>query len=130
VYVGDRVRFCAAAAPIELHAFPGAEIRIGNDVRIEGGASIEAHRSVTIGDGAVIGAFCKIIDNHLHLVRGDRRRRPRSSPVVLEANVILGRRAIVLPGARLRSGTVVPAGALVRRLALADDDDALPSPGA
>jgi len=115
VYVGDRVRFCAAAAPIELHAFPGAEIRIGSDVRIEGGTSIEAHRSVCIGDGAVIGGFCKIIDNHLHLVRGDRHQRPVSLPVVLEPKVVLGRRVIVLPGAHLNGGTVVAAGTLVRR---------------
>jgi acetyltransferase-like isoleucine patch superfamily enzyme len=131
VYVGDRVRFCAAAAPIELHAFPGAEIHIGNDVRIEGGASIEAHRSVVIGDEVVIGAFCKIIDNHLHRVRGDRHQRPESAPVVIEAKVTLGRRAIVLPGAHLRSGAVVAPGALVRRPALEGPEASpYPSPGA
>jgi acetyltransferase-like isoleucine patch superfamily enzyme len=115
VLLGDRVRLCAGSAPIELHAFPGAELRIGNDVRIEGGTSIEAYRSVTIGDGAVIGAFCKIIDNHLHTVGGDRHRRPDSFPVVIEENVVLGRRVVIFPGAHITRGTVVPTGTVVRR---------------
>ncbi len=119
VRIGDRVQLRAGVTPIELHAFPGAEICIGHDVVIEGGVSIEAHRSVTIGDGVVLEGFCKIIDNHFHAVRGDRHRRPESSPVVIEAGVTVGRRAIVLPGAYLPAGTVVSAGTLVRREARA-----------
>jgi acetyltransferase-like isoleucine patch superfamily enzyme len=115
VLLGDRVHLCAGSAPIELHAFPGAELRIGSDVRIEGGTSIEAYRSVTIGDGVVIGAFCKIIDNHLHTVGGDRHRRPDSLAVVIEENVVLGRRVVVFPGAHIPRGTVVPTGSVVRR---------------
>jgi acetyltransferase-like isoleucine patch superfamily enzyme len=115
VRLGDRVRLNAMGAPIELHAFQGAEIVIGNDVVIEGGVSIEAHGRVTIGDGVVLEGFCKIIDNHFHAVRGDRHRRPESSPVVIEPGVTVGRKAIILPGAHIRAGTVVRPGALVRR---------------
>jgi acetyltransferase-like isoleucine patch superfamily enzyme len=114
VRIGDRVTFDASTAPIELHAFPGAEIIIGNDVHLEGGASIEAYRSVTIGDGARLGGYCKVIDNHLHTVRGDRHRRPKSVPVIIEPGAHVGRRAIVFPGAVVTAGSAVRPATIVR----------------
>lgn len=117
VRIGNRVRFNAAVAPIELHTFDGAELVIGDDVCVNGGVSIEAHRSITIGEGVVLEAFCKIIDNHFHAVRGDRHRRPPSTPVVIGAGALIGRRAIVLPGAHVARDTVVRPGALVRAAA-------------
>jgi acetyltransferase-like isoleucine patch superfamily enzyme len=114
VRLGDRVRFNASSAPIELHTFDGAELCIGDDVCIEGGVSIEAHHSVTIGDGSVLEGYCMITDNHFHAAQGDRHRRPPSTPVVIEAGAIIGRRAIVFPGACVARGAVVRSGTLVR----------------
>lgn len=128
VRIGDRVRFNARSAPIELRALHGAEIRIGNDVCIEGGTSIEAHTLVTIGNGTVIDGFCKIVDSHFHSVRGDRHRRPESVPVIIEANVVVGRRSIILPGARIRSGTIIKPATVVPRAAVASAPPPAPSP--
>lgn len=114
VRIGNRVRFNASVAPIELHTFEGAELCIGDDVCMNSGTSIEAHRSILIGDGVVLDAFSKIIDNHFHAVRGDRHRRPASTPVVIGAGAVIGRRATVLPGAQVAPGTVVRSGTLVR----------------
>jgi acetyltransferase-like isoleucine patch superfamily enzyme len=114
VLVGDRVVFDASSAPIELHAGPGAEIVIGDDVQVAGGTSIEAQSSVTIGERCRIQAYSKILDNHFHPLRGDRSVRPASTPVIIESDVTLGRRAIVLPGARVRRGTNVLAVSVVR----------------
>jgi maltose O-acetyltransferase len=106
----------ARAAPIELCAHRGAEIRIGPGVRIEGGASLEAVSRIEVGAQAKLGSFCKILDNHLHLVGGwDRDRRPPSRPVVIEERAEVGARAILLPGARVGSGAVVPADAVISR---------------
>jgi maltose O-acetyltransferase len=116
IRVGDRVRFDAAAAPIELHTGPGAEIVIGHEVQVAGGTSIEAEESVTIGDGCRIDAFSKILDNHFHPLRGNRHVRPASSPVIIEAGATIGRRAIVLPGARVRRGAAVQPGTVFRGL--------------
>jgi len=55
------VPFDARAAPIELCAHAGAEIRLGLGVRIEGGASLEAASHIEIGAGAKLGSFCKIL---------------------------------------------------------------------
>lgn len=112
--LGDRVRFDASAAPIEIHAGPAAEIVIGDGAYIGSGASIEAQQSVHIGAGARLESFCKVIDNHFHPLRGDRHQRPASAPVVIDAGASIGHRAIVLPGTRVRQGATVPPGAVVR----------------
>lgn len=113
VVLGDRVVLDGSAAPIELHAEAGAEIIIGDDVRIEGGTSLEAARSIVVGARSVLGPYCKVLDNNRHPVAGDRHRRPPSVPVVIGEDAVLGPHSIVLPGAqlgravRLEEGTVV-----------------------
>jgi acetyltransferase-like isoleucine patch superfamily enzyme len=115
VHVAGGVVLDARAAPIELYAHGGAEIRIGAGVRIEGGASLEAVSRIEIGAGAKLLGFCKIMDNHFHPVGRDRHRRPPSRPVVVEEGAEVGARAILLPGARVARGAVVPPGAVVSR---------------
>lgn len=114
IRVGDRVILDGSSAPIELHAGPGAEIVLGDDVRVEGGAAIEAPRQVRIGARAHVGRFCKILDNHFHHV-GDREGRPESSPVIVEEEAELGARSILLPGAHVGRATVVRAGTVLAR---------------
>jgi len=115
VHVAGGVLLDARAAPIELCAHGGAEIRIGPDVRIEGGASLEAVSRIEIGAGAKLGSFCKIMDNHFHPVGRERHRRPPSRPVVVEEGAEVGARAILLPGARVGKGAVVPPGTVLSR---------------
>ena len=115
VHLADGVVLDAHAAPIELNAHTGAEIRIGPGVRIEGGASLEAVARIEIGAGAKLGSFCKILDNHFHLMGGERHRRPPSRPVVVEEGAEVGARAILLPGARIGKGAVVPPGTVISR---------------
>jgi acetyltransferase-like isoleucine patch superfamily enzyme len=114
VRLGDRVRIDARMAPVELHAGPGSELVIGNDVVIRSGTSIEARLGVTIGDGSSIDGFVRIIDNHLHVVVGDRREQPSSLRVTVGPDSRIGWRAILLPGARVAQGGVVVPGRIVR----------------
>lgn len=115
VYVGDRVVFDAADAPIELHAARGATIAIGDDCVLAGGASIDATGSITFGARCRVGAFCKAMDNHFHPLQGDRSVRPSAASVVVEDDVELGERAILLPGAHVGQGSRIGARAVVRR---------------
>lgn len=114
IHLGDLVRLEAGGAPIELHALDRAEITIGPGAVIEGGTSIEAVQRVSIGAGAHLGAFCKVLDNHFHAVSGDRSRPQASSPVVIGDGAVIGDRAILLPGTRIAAGQVVPPGAVLR----------------
>jgi len=115
VIVGDGVRLEAIQAPIELHAGPGAELRIEHGVVIEGGTSIEAMQSVRIGPNARIGAFVKILDNHFHRAEGEHSEQPASLPVVIDEGASVGPAAVVLPGSRIGRAARVGAGAVVSR---------------
>jgi acetyltransferase-like isoleucine patch superfamily enzyme len=114
VRLGARVILDGGAAPIELHVAEGAEIVLDDDVRVEGGVSIEAQRSVRIGARARVGRGCKILDNHFHRV-GCRDDRPQSVPVIVEEDAELGARVILLPGAHVGRSTVVRAGTVLGR---------------
>jgi acetyltransferase-like isoleucine patch superfamily enzyme len=116
VTLGNGVVFDALAAPVELrtHA-PGAEIVIGDGVRIESGASIEAVESVRIGARSRIGRFAKVMDNHFHPLLGDRHARPDSGPVRIGADADIGARAVVLAAAQVGNGSRVRAGAVLTR---------------
>ncbi len=115
VFLGPRVLLDGRMAPVELYALERGEIRVGADVRIGPGTSIEALERVEIGDGARIGALCKILDSNFHPVGANRFGDVASLPVMVGAGATVGARCILLPGcvvppgARVRPGTVVAA---------------------
>lgn len=115
VTTGQGVVFRGGEQGIELQMEPGAELVIGNDVTIGPGTSIEVSERIEIGDGCRIGAFCKLLDNHLHPVRGSRLYRPESVPITLGANVVVEDYAVILPGAQIGEGAVIGRGAVVSR---------------
>lgn len=115
IRIGDHVVFDGSFAPIELHAWKGASITIDDACRIDGGASIEATQSIRLGARARIGAFCKVMDNHFHPLFGNRHARPSARPVVVEQDVELGARSVLLAGAHVGRGANVRAGSVVSR---------------
>jgi acetyltransferase-like isoleucine patch superfamily enzyme len=115
VQCGEGVVLDARRAPIELHVGRGAVLMLGRNVRIEGGTSIEAMERVELEEGAVIGAWSKILDNHFHPVEGDRDHRPTSAPVRIGAGVVVGERCIVLPGTRIEDGARLGPGVVIGR---------------
>jgi maltose O-acetyltransferase len=113
IWIGHGVRLVGRRAPIELRAHPGGAIVIEEGAVLEDGVSIEATDSVRIGRRARIGAFCKIIDNHFHRTTGDRDDRPDAVPVIIAEDVVIGPRAVLLPGAEIGAGaTLGPAGVI------------------
>jgi len=114
VVFGQRVTLDASCAPIEIHAFAGAEIELGDDAVIEGGTSIEAMRSIRIGAGCRVGMNCKIIDGHFHAMDGHRGDLVPAGRVILEAGVVLGPSSIVV-AAHVGEATFVAARAVVTR---------------
>lgn len=115
ITIGDRVFFDGELAPIELYAWAGASIVIGDDSYLGGGTSFEATSSITLGARTHLGGFCRLMDNHFHPVVGDRHVRPAPRPVVVEDDVIMGARTIVLAGARVERGARVDAGTVLKR---------------
>jgi len=114
IRIGDRLQLMSQTVPSELAAHPGGRIEIGDRVFINYGASISAHLLVRIGDRCQIGSYANFMDNDYHQVE-DRSRPGDSAPIVLEPNVWLGVRVVVLKGVTIGENAVVGAGSVVTR---------------
>lgn len=114
--IHDRVRLYSTLATIELAVNRGGTLEIGEETFVNYGTSLSASQLVRIGPRCNIGTHCIVMDNDFHCLEPERRlERPESRPIVLEENVWLGARAIVLPGVTIGEGSVIGAGSVVTR---------------
>ncbi len=114
--IGDRVRFNASPLPTELGVGSGGKLEIGSGTYINYGCSIGALQLIRIGKHCNIGSHVIMMDNDFHRIEPERRTElPPSAPIVLEDNVWLGVRAIILRGVTVGEGSVVAAGSVVSR---------------
>lgn len=112
--IGERVRIHSTNAPVELVAGRGGRLDIGDSVFLNYGVSVSAFELVRIGDHCLLGTYVIIMDNNWHDII-DRSKTPPSRPVIIEDNVWLGNRVIVLPGVTIGHDAVVGAGAVVTK---------------
>ena len=97
--VGDRVRIFSRPARTEFEVGTGAVLDIGSRTFINYGCSIAAKELIRIGPRCNIGSHVIIMDNDFHSLDPEHRLDvPPSAPIILEENVWIGVRAIVLPG--------------------------------
>lgn len=92
-------------------------VKIGNKVGISG-SSIYAWDRIEIGDGSLIGANCKIMDNDFHPVDPQARfvgdhSAIRTKPVIIGKNVFVGTGSLILKGTVIGDNCVVGAGSVV-----------------
>ncbi len=112
--VGDRLQLLSSLWTTELFVGPGGRLDIGDRVFINHGCSIGATESIVIGPMCNLGTQVQMMDNDWHRLEPERRlERPPSRPIVLEENVWLGARVIVLGGVTIGAGSVVGAGSIV-----------------
>ncbi len=107
--VSHRTALCAC--------LPGSELVVGDDVGISG-AVLYAAKRVCIGDRVLIGADAAIYDSDFHPLDPVKRHQSDVSsigvaPVVIEPDVWIGARAMVLKGVTVGRGAIVGAGAIV-----------------
>ena len=98
---------------------PFARLTIGDHTGISG-ASIVCAKSITIGSFVNIGADCSIYDTDFHPLAWEERRASanqaraaRSEEVVIEDDVFVGARTIILKGVRIGARSVIGAGSIV-----------------
>lgn len=96
----------------------GKHIRIGDNVGISG-SSLCAVEDITIGNNVLIGSGCIITTTDSHPIHWEARRhnteQPASAPVVIEDDVFLGARCIILKGVTIGAGAVIGAGSVVTK---------------
>ena len=94
-----------------------AKLIIGEDVGLSG-CVISASCNISIGDRVIIGSGAMITDSDAHTINPFVRRNNHKcsmSPVIIENDVFIGARAIILKGVTIGTGSVVGAGAVVTR---------------
>jgi maltose O-acetyltransferase len=112
--VGQRVQLVSTPVRLELVAMKGGTLEIGERTLVNYGGSICATESVRIGANCLIGTHAIIMDNDFHRIEPERRYEwPASRPIVIEDNVWLGARVIVLPGVTIGAGSCIAAGSVV-----------------
>jgi maltose O-acetyltransferase len=114
--VRDRVQLISTVATLELATGPDGVLDIGARSFVNYGTSLSAMLLVKIGPRCQIGTYCLLMDNDFHRVEPERRlERPESAPIVLEENVWLGARVVVMSGVTIGEGSVIGAGSVVTR---------------
>jgi acetyltransferase-like isoleucine patch superfamily enzyme len=112
--IGDKVRLDSTAATLELVTEPNGVLDVEDHVFLNFGCNIAATKLIRIGAYSLLGPYCMLMDNSYHCVEPERRlERPESKPIILERNVWLGARTIVLPGITIGEGSCVGAGSVV-----------------
>lgn len=112
VTIGKRFGVRGGMLPCELGAAVStAYLHIGNRVFINSGASVVAYCGIEIGDDSLIGDFVTIYDTNHHSLDSDHPQK--FAPVIIGANVWLGRNVTVLPGSKIGDYTVVASGSVV-----------------
>ncbi|MFZ5446240.1 MAG: acyltransferase [Myxococcota bacterium] len=113
ISIGDNVELISLnMVPVELATSPGGRLRLGNGTLLNYGVSIGCSGSVTVGERGLIGPYAMIIDSDFHDLH-DRMKRPPPRPVVLEDDVWIGAKAVVMPGVTIGRASVVGAGSVV-----------------
>lgn len=98
----------------------GSRILIGNNVGISG-STLNASKSITIGDNTIIGSGCLITDTDSHPIAAKLRNRldylqyTKSLPIVIGKNVFIGARSIIMKGVTIGDGAVIGAGSIVTK---------------
>jgi acetyltransferase-like isoleucine patch superfamily enzyme len=112
--LGNNVSIVGTVVPVEFGTYENGRIEIGDRTFINYGTSIAAHASVKIGAHCFLGHYTFIMDNDQHDV--DKHWvLPPSAPVVIEDNVWIGAKAVILPGVRVGRNAVIGAGSIVTK---------------
>ncbi|MET0326653.1 MAG: acyltransferase [Ilumatobacteraceae bacterium] len=112
--IGDRVQLVSTIATMELVSAEDGLLEIGERTLVNFGCSLVATQHVSIGAHCHIGPYTMMLDNDYHRIEPERRlERPPSKPIILEENVWIGARVIVMSGVRIGKDSCVGAGSVV-----------------
>lgn len=95
---------------------PEAEIILEEGCVVMNGCELIARTSIRVGRRTLIGPHTWITDADFHGLAPELRHTPgKSSPVIIEENVWIGAKAVILKGVRIGSNAVVAAGCVVSK---------------
>ncbi|WP_455996663.1 acyltransferase [Phocaeicola barnesiae] len=128
-YSGDGINPLSRNICGMIHsAFPESSIIIGNNVGISA-SSLRCKESITIEDNVNIGADCIIMDTDAHnldyryrngSIRGPKGEiidliTAKSAPIVIEHDVLIGARSMILKGVTIGACSIIGSGSVVTK---------------
>ena len=123
IVIGNNVEICGS-----LYASQRGHISIGENTTIRHNTEVISREKIHIGNRVIISNWCIISDNNNHPTDPDLRKqmsdsgfygelwdidKSESSPIIIEDNVWIGQRSMILKGVRIGKGAIVAAGAVV-----------------
>jgi acetyltransferase-like isoleucine patch superfamily enzyme len=103
---------CTLESGVRFELYPGAVLQIAKGVYLNRNVQIVVADAVSIGAGTKVGWDVVIMDTDLH---GHSGQPAAARPVIIEEDVWIGCRALILKGVRIGRGAVVAAGAIVTK---------------
>lgn len=101
--------------------YADAHIVIGNNVGVSS-SCIWAQKSITIGNNVNIGGDCIIMDSDAHSLNFMDRHNPIydkankiDEPIIIEDDVLIGTRCIILKGVTIGARSVIGSGSIVTK---------------
>jgi acetyltransferase-like isoleucine patch superfamily enzyme len=98
-----------------IHCDHGLKLRVGANVFINHGCTLNDMGGIEIGSDSMIGPNVSVLTAGHPTAVADRRAGITVAPIVIGANVWIGAGAIILGGVTVGDGAVVAAGAIVNR---------------
>lgn len=110
--LGDNINICSRSVACDLVSYPEGLLELGDDVFVNFGTTICAENKVSIGDRVKIGPYCMIHDTDFH-VPGQDFTTAKGIPIIIEDDVWLSSRVLVMKGSVIGRGSVIAAGSVV-----------------
>ncbi len=98
--------------PVRIHIDKNSNLTLGNQVFLNLGVHLSCSKEIIIGNHVDFGEDCLIIDNDFHSLDGSQ---PKIKPVIINDNVWIASRVIILKGVTIGKGSVIGAGSVITK---------------
>lgn len=112
LYIGSNITICQGAI---LSINPGAEVHIGNHVKMNDSVKIHCKEKIVIEDNSRIGWESQIIDTNFHYTITNGMLSYRNGEVYIGHNCWLPNRISVMKGAKLPAYSVVTSMSVINK---------------
>lgn len=113
LFIGDRLVWRSDLVRSRIAISHNAQLTIGEDCWLHG-SIIAATHSITIGDNVWMAPGVHLMDSDFHDLQ-DRSQAGAAAPIVIEDNVRLETKVVVLRGVTIGAGATVGAGSVVTK---------------
>ncbi|WP_158856549.1 acyltransferase [Lunatibacter salilacus] len=114
ITIGDHCRIWSHMGVTQLYAGPRAELTIGNHTFVNTGTILSATNRITIGNNVQIANQVILMDGDFHGV-DDREKMKAPSEIIIEDDVWIATRSMILKGVTVGKGSTVAAGSVVTK---------------